>query len=164
MDWEMLFRSWSDLARVAVVGAAAYVGLVLMLRISGKRTLSKLNAFDLVVTVALGSTLSTVLTSRDVSLAEGLAALGLLIGLQFAVTWTAVRWRPFGRLVTSEPTVLLRDGTPLAQAMRRERISEDELVAAIRDSGGMRLADAAAVFLESDGSLSAVLAPRQAGG
>lgn len=54
----MLFQGWPGLARTAVVGSMAYAGLVLFLRISGKRTLSKLNAFDLVVTVALGSTLA----------------------------------------------------------------------------------------------------------
>ena len=49
---EMLFQGWSDIARTMIVGLLAYVSLVLMLRISGKRTLAKLNAFDLVVTPA----------------------------------------------------------------------------------------------------------------
>ena len=56
----MLFDSWAGLGRTLLVGPLAYVALVLLLRISGKRTLTKLNAFDLVVTVALGSTLATV--------------------------------------------------------------------------------------------------------
>ena len=67
----MFFDGWAGLLRVLVVGALAYAALVLLLRVSGKRTLSKMNAFDLVVTVALGSTLATVLPSRDVALAEG---------------------------------------------------------------------------------------------
>jgi uncharacterized membrane protein YcaP (DUF421 family) len=70
----MFFDSWTGLGRVLVVGTLAYFALVLTLRVSGKRTLSKLNAFDLVVTVALGSTLATVLLSKDVALAEGLLA------------------------------------------------------------------------------------------
>ena len=55
----MFFDSWAGLGRVLVVGVLAYSALVLLLRISGKRTLTKMNAFDLVVTVALGSTLAT---------------------------------------------------------------------------------------------------------
>jgi uncharacterized membrane protein YcaP (DUF421 family) len=55
----MWFDSWSDLGRVLGVGTAAYLSLVVVLRVSGKRTLAKLNAFDFVVTVALGSTLAT---------------------------------------------------------------------------------------------------------
>ncbi|MDN6351638.1 MAG: hypothetical protein L0J69_08220 [Yaniella sp.] len=51
----MWFESWSEIFRVVAVGAAAYVTLVIVLRVSGKRSLAKLNAFDLVVTVALGS-------------------------------------------------------------------------------------------------------------
>ena len=53
----MLFQDWGGIVRTVVVGSLAYVTLVLFLRVSGKRTLAKLNAFDLVVTVALGSTL-----------------------------------------------------------------------------------------------------------
>src|SRR4051794_24742339 len=55
----MFFHSWAALGRVLLVGPLAYVALVLLLRVSGKRTLTKLNAFDLVVTVSLGSTLAT---------------------------------------------------------------------------------------------------------
>lgn len=88
---QMFFDGWNGIARTLVVGMLAYLGLVVMLRLSGKRTLSKLNAFDLVVTVALGSILATILLSREVPLADGLVAFVLLIALQFAVTWTSVR-------------------------------------------------------------------------
>ena len=81
----MFFDSWTGLGRVLLVGTLAYVALVLLLRISGKRTLTKLNAFDLVVTVALGSTLATVLLSKSVALAEGVVALALLVSLQYAI-------------------------------------------------------------------------------
>jgi uncharacterized membrane protein YcaP (DUF421 family) len=82
----MFFDSWMGLLRVVVVGTLAYVILVLLLRVTGKRTLSKMNAFDLVVTVALGSTLATVLLSKDVALAEGVVAFALLVLLQYAIT------------------------------------------------------------------------------
>ena len=78
----MFFNDASSLLRVVIVGTLAYSSLVLLLRVSGKRTLSKMNAFDLVVTVAIGSTLATVLLSKDVALADGVVAFTLLIGLQ----------------------------------------------------------------------------------
>lgn len=90
----MVFDSWFGLLRVLVVGTIAYAALVLLLRVSGKRTLAKLNAFDLIVTVALGSTLATVLLSKSVALVEGLAAFALLAGLQYLV----VALRPFPQL------------------------------------------------------------------
>lgn len=153
----MLYQGWPDLARTALVGTLAYAGLVVFLRISGKRTLSKLNAFDLVVTVALGSILATILLNEDVALAEGMVAFATLIGLQWMVAWTSVRWEAWARTVRAEPAVLARDGQSIPAALRRERITEDELLTAVRDSGGRDLADAEVVILEADGALTAIL-------
>lgn len=158
----MWFDSWSDIARVLAVGTAAYVTVVVVLRVTGKRTLSKLNAFDLVVSVALGSTLATILLSSDVSWAEGATALALLAGLQFVVAWTTTHL-PDGRsIVTARPTLLLDDGRLLPDALEEQRVTEDEIRQAIRATGSGDLADIAAVVLESDGSMS-VISSSQAG-
>lgn len=157
MSFAHLFDGWGGLLRVLVVALAAYPALVLVLRLSGKRSLSKLNAFDLVVTVALGSTLASVITSSDLPLAEGLLALALLVVLQFAVTFLSVRWPRFDGWVKSEPSLLLRAGRPLDAALRRERVTREELRVAVRQAGGRDLDDAEAVVLESDGSLTAIL-------
>lgn len=106
----MFFSDFAGIWRTLIVGLCAYAGLVIVLRISGKRTLSKMNAFDLVVTVALGSTLATVLLSKDVALAEGITAFLLLAGAPYAVTWTSLRSRRIRRWVKAEPRALLRDG------------------------------------------------------
>lgn len=151
---EMLFQDWSDIVRTLLVGVLAYLGLVLFLRVSGKRTLAKLNAFDLVVTVALGSTLSAILLQESVALAEGLTAFATLILLQFLVTFTSVRSRRFARAVRSEPALLVRAGEVLEKAARRERITAEEIESAVRADGGTEIADADMVVLESDGSLS----------
>ncbi len=82
----VFFSSADTLWRTLVVSLVAYLCLVVLLRVSGKRTLSKMNAFDFVVTIALGSTLATILLNKDTSLAEGVMALGLLVGLQFLIT------------------------------------------------------------------------------
>lgn len=144
------------LLRVVVVGTLAYLGLVVMLRVTGKRTLSKMNAFDLVVTVALGSTLATLLLSKDVALAEGVLAFALLILLQYAVTWTSVRSRRFEGWVKAEPQLLLHDGSFLDGAMRRERVTRDEVLAAMRQEGHDDPSKVRSVVLETDGSMSVV--------
>ncbi|GAA1435140.1 DUF421 domain-containing protein [Microlunatus lacustris] len=154
----MFFDSWFDLLRIAVLGVASYAGLLLLLRISGKRTLSKLNAFDFVVTVALGSTLATVLLSSSVSLVDGLFALGLLVGLQAVMAFASSRSRRVELLVKSEPTLLYRGGF-LPSAMRRERVTEDELRQVARSSGHSDLSAVAAVVLETDGTLSVLTDP-----
>lgn len=157
----MFFESWASLGRVAVNGALAYVGLVLLLRVSGKRTLSKLNAFDLVVTVALGSTLATVLLSREVPLLNGLLAFALLIFAQFAITWVSTRSHGFRNVITSRPRLLVFQGEILDDALRQERLTEAEIQAAVRGSGMSTLAEVGAVILESDASLHVL--PRGSG-
>lgn len=152
----MLFDSWVGLGRVLVVGPLAYLALVAILRISGKRTLTKLNAFDLVVTVALGSTLATIMLSKDVALAEGIVALALLVSLQAAITWLSVRRTWFEEIVKSEPSLLLRDGKFLSEAMRRQRVTRDEILSAIRAEGLGEPEAVAAVVLETDGSISVI--------
>lgn len=152
----MFFDTWTGLGRVLVVGILAYGGLILMLRVSGKRTLSKMNAFDLIVTVALGSTLATVLLSREVALAEGLLALGLLIGLQFAITWASVRSARVRGMVKAEPRLLLHHGRYLDRALRLERVTREEIDAAVCAAGRSRTGDVAAVILETDGTFSVV--------
>lgn len=157
----VFFAGWGGLLRTALVCVLGYGALLAILRISGKRSLAKMSAFDLVVTVALGSTLSTLILSRDVALAEGVLALALLVGLQAVIAWASSRSRLFEGLVRAEPRLLVRDGAVLSGAASDERITEDELEAAVRASGLPSLEEAGAVILEANGTFSVV--PRGAG-
>jgi uncharacterized membrane protein YcaP (DUF421 family) len=152
----MWFESWAALGRVLAAGVSAYLVVVLVLRLSGKRTLAKLNAFDFVVTVALGSTLATILLNSDVSWSEGAVALTLLAVLQFAVAWLGVRIASLRNVVTSRPTLLLRDGSTIPHALRQERVTADEIRQAVRASGSGDLSTVGAVVLESDGTMSVI--------
>lgn len=142
--------------RIVTVGFLAYVGLVFFLRISGKRTLTKLNAFDLVVTVALGSTLATILLDSNISLLEGLTALGLLIAMQYLITFLAIRSKSFNKFIKAEPRLLYLNGQFLDDAMKKERINEIEILQAIRNQGKGSLDEVQAVILETDGSMSVI--------
>ncbi|MEZ5788315.1 MAG: DUF421 domain-containing protein [Xanthobacteraceae bacterium] len=152
----MFFDNWTGLLRVLVGGIFAYVTLVAFLRVSGKRTLAKLNAFDLVITVSLGSTLASIILTKSVMLLEGVLALALLIVLQYVITWLSVRSETFKTLVKAEPTLLLHKGEILPGPMRRQRVTRDDLLAAIRSQGAGDLSEIDAVVLETDGSISVV--------
>lgn len=152
----MLFDGLDSLGRVLAVGACAYAALVLVLRIAGKRSLAKLNAFDFVVTVAFGSTLATILLSKQVPLADGLLAFALLASLQYAVSKGSIHWAPLRRLVRSEPRLLVANGQFLERDLARERITLDDVDAAIRKQGIGRIEEVAAVVLETDGSFSVI--------
>ena len=151
----MWFSSWSELLRIVLVGAAAYATLVGILRISGKRTLAKLNAFDFVVTVALGSTLATIFLDKKVTWAEGTLALALLALLQFVVA--VVTTKIGGRdVVTATPTLLVERGRIVDSALRGQRVTETEVRQAVRSSGVGDFGLVAAAVLETDGSISVV--------
>lgn len=156
MDSAMFFDGWSSLQRVILVGVPAYALLIIVLRLTGKRTLSKMNAFDFVVTVAFGSTLAATLLDDRVSLAEGTLALSLLVGLQFIVAWAAARWDLVDGLVKAEAAMVFLDGEFLTQAMRRERVTREEILSAVRQSGLAGLEGVRAVVLETSGDLSVV--------
>jgi uncharacterized membrane protein YcaP (DUF421 family) len=152
----MFFDRWYDILRVLVVGLLGYSALVLIIRVAGKRTLSTLNAFDLIVTVALGSTLASILLSSDVSYSEGLLAFTVLIGAQLVVALLSTRWSLARRAIKSEPALLLRDGQMQTDALRRQRVTEGEVRQAIRATGGGDVNDIAAVVLETDGKFSVI--------
>lgn len=152
----MFFDGWDDLVRLLVVGTLAYAGLIVILRATGKRTLSKMNAFDLVITVALGSTLSSALLSQDVSLSEGLLAFVLLCALQYGVTFLSVRSGAIQGFVKAEPSLLYFKGAFVDRHMKRERVTREEVLAAIRADGHGSLSGVVAVVLETDGSFSVV--------
>lgn len=152
----MFFDNWMGVVRTVLVGTLAYISLLLLVRVSGKRTLSKMNAFDLIVTVALGSTLATILLSKDTPLVEGVLALGLLIFLQFSITWLSVRSKTVSRLVKAEPRLLFHKGEFLQESMKEERVGQGELLQAMRSQGIGRLDQVEAVVLETDGTFSIV--------
>ncbi len=154
----MWFDTWADLGRTLFVGVAAYAVLVLVIRLSGKRTLSQLNAFDFIVTVALGSTLATILLSSDVSWTEGAFALILLAGLQFVLAWISSRAPAFRTVITARPAVVLWHGELRHETLRRNRLAESEVFQAVRSSGAGDLSSVAAVVLETNGKLSVISA------
>jgi uncharacterized membrane protein YcaP (DUF421 family) len=156
MMGDIFIENWYGVVRVVVVGGLAFAALIVVLRMSGKRTLSKWNAFDFIVTIALGSILAAVLMSKDVRLVEGLAAFALLVGMQFVITWIAVRSGKADRIFKSKPTLLLKRGTFMEEKMRASRVTESEVLAAVRASGSASIADVEAVVLETDGSFSVV--------
>lgn len=152
----MWFESWSAVLRVLLVGSAAYVTLVVLLRLAGKRTLAKLNAFDFVVTVAIGSVLASAVVSQDVPWASALAGMTVLVAGQVLIA-RLTSWLPGGRhAVNAEPTLVAVHGRVDEEAVSRHRLTRSEVLQAVRSAGAGGLDQVAAVVLEPDGTLSVV--------
>jgi uncharacterized membrane protein YcaP (DUF421 family) len=152
----IFFDSWQSLIRTLVVTVLAFVAVILILRLTGKRTLSKMNAFDFIVTIALGSSLANVALNKNVALADGVLLFFLLVILQFIITWLSVRVKVLKNLITASPTLLVYKGKILDQAMKKERITIEELYLSARQKGISKIEDIDAVILETTGLLTVI--------
>lgn len=152
----IFFNGWEPVLRILAIGPLAFITLVLVLRASGKRALSKMNAFDFVVTIALGSLFATVIINQEVTLAEGAASFAVLAVAQFAITFISVRSDRVERFLKAEPTLLYRDGEMLRESLRRVRVTVREVETIVRRRGLPNLDTVSAVILEADGSFSVI--------
>ena len=151
----IFFKDWQSIVHASVATVIAFLVLFLFVRISGKRTLTKLNAFDFVVTVALGSTLAYMMLAM-VPLAEGSVVLFLIILMQYVFAWTARYSKIMEKLINSVPTLILYEGKFIESAMKKEAVTKEEIYSAIRESGTDYLSDVKAVVMELNGQLSVI--------
>ncbi|MGI8936291.1 YetF domain-containing protein [Leptolyngbya sp. BC1307] len=154
--FEDLFGTWEATLHTLIVGTLSYFGLIVWLRISGKRTLSKWNAFDFVVTIAFGSILASAMLTGSTSFFQAMLSIGLLIGLQYLITWLSVRTDKVQALIKAKPTLLLFQGQLLEAMLKKQRVAKGEVLAAIRLSGQSQIEAVDAVILETDGSFSII--------
>lgn len=152
----MFFEDWIGIGRVLIMAVTAYVTLIFLLQVSGKRTLAKMTAFDFIVTVAIGSLLANIILSKDTVFLEGITAFVVLIGAQYMISLFSIRSKKFESLVKPEPTLLLHRGQFLRQAMNDERITEADILSAIRQRGLSSIENVEAVIFEADGSFDVI--------
>ncbi|WP_106477424.1 DUF421 domain-containing protein [Phytohalomonas tamaricis] len=146
----------SPIWHTIIIGTLSYIALIIVLRVSGKRTLSKWNAFDFIVTIALGSTLATSLMSNSVTLGQSVTAFIVIVLLQFVITFFSVRSVGMRKLIKAEPTLLFYRGEYRYDTMHSERVVEAEVRAAIRENGIADVEKVSAVILETDGGFSVI--------
>lgn len=150
----LFFNDWTSFFKTLIMTVLAYFSMVFILRASGKRTLSKMNAFDFVVTVALGSSLATVALNTNISLANGVLVFFLLIFLQYLISWLAVRIPAVKKIITSQPALLLYQGKILPDVLKHERITKEELYMQARKKGFGSLEEVGIIVLETTGDLT----------
>ena len=156
IDRSMFFDGWEPLVRVTVLGVLGYAALIVMLRFSRKRTLAQMNVFDFVYIVVMGELLAMTIMDDHVSLVQGLVALGVLIVLQALLSWLTTRSEAIERAINGEPTLLFHRGRFLRDAMRAQRVTEDELLSAAREEGVADMSTVEAIVLETNGGFSVV--------
>lgn len=149
----IFYSNWESLLRGFVITVLGYAALVFLIRMSGKRTLAKMDAFDFIVTIALGSCLASLSLNKNITLADGVVVYFTLIGLQFLITWLSVRFKKVKTIVSGQPTLLLYNGQLLEKVMKKERITREEIFVSARASGIAELNEIEVVILETTGDI-----------
>jgi uncharacterized membrane protein YcaP (DUF421 family) len=155
-DHALWFGSWTRIGHAVLATCISFVALLMMLRLAGKRSVAKMNIFDFVSIVVIGSTIANTIVGNTVPLAEGLAAVTVLVLIHFATSWLAAHSRRAERLINGDPVLLVRGGRLLRSTMRRERVTEEEVLSAIRMKGLGAVEDVDSVVLETDGTYSVI--------
>ena len=151
----LFFKDWESLYHIAICAAISYLALFLFIRISGKRTLAKLNAFDFVVSDTLGSTLSSMILMK-VAISEGCVALLIIIILQYLLAFLAKKSKTMEKAINSTPSLLYYNGEFMHDTMKREMITEEEIYSEIRQYRIERLEDVRAVVMELNGEMTVI--------
>lgn len=136
--------------------AGVYVAILLGLRLAGKREIGQMTVFDLVVLLLLADAVQNAMVGPDTSLGGGLLAAIVLLVLNALVARLRLRWPVLRRVVEGSPTLLVLHGEVLTDHIKRERLDEETLEAALREHGVGDLSDVEMAVLEIDGSISVV--------
>jgi uncharacterized membrane protein YcaP (DUF421 family) len=154
--WHHLWHPDVSLQEKALRAILVYGFLLLTLRFFGRRELSQLTAFDLIVLLTLSNILQNAMIGNDNSVAGGMVGALVLLSLNATVAYLAFRSRRFERLVDGTPRVLIHDGVVDRQALRITLLTEQDLLGAIHGQGLERLEDVHLAIAEPNGNISVI--------
>lgn len=152
----MWFDSWHSTLQVAIRAAVGYLAIVAALRVIGEQALAKMSAYDLIVTITLGSVVASIPFSRGVALVDAIAIMITFIVLQELIRWAQARSKAARMIVVERPRVVVWEGRLLLDRVERWRLTVDEIRAAVRRAGLAGITEVQAVVLENDGDWSVV--------
>jgi uncharacterized membrane protein YcaP (DUF421 family) len=145
--------SWQERAIRAV---AVYVFLLLAIRIFGRRELGQLTAFDIIVLLTLSNILQNSMIGNDNSVTGGMIGAGVLLSANLILAFVVSRRPHVERVIEGEPRILIHDGKVLPEAMRRELLTEQDLLSAVRREGLERFDQVHLAISEPNGMISVI--------
>lgn len=148
-----------DAAELVLRAVLVYGALLLIMRLSGKRTVGQFTPFDLLVMLLLSESVSNALTGGDESLPGGLLSAATLIGLNGLVGLATTRSRRLEHWLEGEAVLIGRDGRFFDRVMKRHRVGHSDVQRALREADCPQQ-EMACAFLESNGSISVLKKPQ----
>lgn len=156
IDWGAIFVPSSSLLNVVVRGTLVYLALFLLLRFVTKRQTGEMGLADVLVVVLIADAAQNGMASDYESVTEGIVLVGTIVFWNFALDWLAFRFPAVERFLHAAPVLLVRNGRILRRNMKREMMTEDELMSELRQQGIDDLARVKKAFIEGDGNFSVI--------
>src|SRR5947209_9942152 len=125
----------SRVADVALRTMVIYFGLLLALRVAGKREVGQMKMFDLVTLLIISNAVQNAMVGADTSLVGGLVAAAVILGLNFAIGMVRVRYRVARQVFEGSPTLIVHDGRFVTDHLRKENLCEEDVSQALREHG-----------------------------
>lgn len=135
-------------------GVVVFVFLIVLTRVIGKRELSSLQPFDLILLIVLGDSVQQGLTQDDYSLTGALLAVGTIAVLQVCVSWVSYRFPRTRRVIQGTPIIIVEDGEAIDRNLKRERLDIADVAEAARQQGIAHLSEVKWAVLETTGRIS----------
>jgi len=164
LDPESIMQEWiyaepAQLAWVVLSATVFSAAVLLSVRILGLRSFSKMSSYDFVMTVAVGSLMASTLVAATPSLAQGLAGLAALFTLQYLVARARLAGGDLKEALDNEPLLLMESGRMIHENMEAAKVTEDDLIAKLRESNVLQPSEVRAVVLETTGDISVLHGP-----
>lgn len=156
LDWEKVFVPAAPLPETVLRGTLMYLSLFVLLRLVLKRQSGAVEITDLLLVVLLADAAQNGLAGSYQSVPEGVLLVGTILGWNYALDWLGYHWPAFQRFLRPPALALVKDGQMLRRNMRRELITEDELLSEMRKQGVKDLARVKLAFMEGDGQISVI--------
>jgi len=158
VDWSGLWEIQQPVAETVIRSSVVYLVVHLLLRLAGRKELSRYSSFDVAVLFLIGVAVRRAMTVDDASLTTATLALATIILWEVFFSWLGFRSTLAATLLKGRPRLLVKDGVPMEAELRTCRISMDELVARGREAGLANLTGVAEAYLETNGKISFVVA------
>jgi uncharacterized membrane protein YcaP (DUF421 family) len=139
---------------IVVRAVVIFVFVLVLTRAMGKKELAQLTAFELILLVTVGDLIQQGVTQEDQSLTGAMLAVGTIALLSVGLSYAGYRWHGVQRMIRGIPVVLVRNGRPVEEALRLERVSMEDLFEAAREQGIADLEQVRLAILEVDGKFS----------
>lgn len=154
MDISWIVTSWTAIVMVVLSTLGIYIALILLTRVAGLRSFSKMSSFDFAITVAIGSIIASTILAKEPPLFQAIVALAVLYAVQMTVASLRGKATFMSKVMDNQPLLLMKGTKILEQNLKRAKVTREDLRAKLREANVTQLSQVRAVVMEATGDIS----------